>query len=139
MERLRYEPFGERLAPEGDAALRRARPISVVGWHRPVLVAGCGHVIARAVFFEPGVFDEFSRVAALVKAAIFCKASLLFEHDLFGKPVPTFPDHALSHFRNALVLQIIRSNAVAAGISIRPGTFNCHSVRSICRSRSGTT
>jgi hypothetical protein len=28
-------------------------------------------VIARAVFFEPGVFDEFSRVAALVKAAIF--------------------------------------------------------------------
>jgi len=28
-------------------------------------------VIARAVFFEPGVFDEFSRVAALVKAAMF--------------------------------------------------------------------
>jgi hypothetical protein len=26
---------------------------------------------ARAVFFDPGVFDEFSRVAALVKAAIF--------------------------------------------------------------------
>jgi len=21
----------------------------------------------------------------------------LFEHDLFGKPVPTFPDHALAH------------------------------------------
>jgi hypothetical protein len=30
-----------------------------------------GIVTARAVFFEPGVFDEFSRVAALVKAAIF--------------------------------------------------------------------
>src|SRR6266851_3327541 len=23
------------------------------------------------------------------------RSSLLFEHDLFGKPVPTFPDHAL--------------------------------------------
>jgi hypothetical protein len=22
------------------------------------------------------------------------RARLLFEHDLFGKPVPTFPDHA---------------------------------------------
>jgi hypothetical protein len=22
----------------------------------------------------------------------------LFEHDLFGKPVPTFPDHALERF-----------------------------------------
>ncbi|WP_334425568.1 hypothetical protein [Bradyrhizobium sp. AZCC 1620] len=28
-------------------------------------------VIARAVFFEPGVFDEFSRVAALAKDLIF--------------------------------------------------------------------
>jgi hypothetical protein len=26
---------------------------------------------------------------------------LLFEHDLFGKPVPTFPDHAL--FRRLVV------------------------------------
>jgi hypothetical protein len=24
---------------------------------------------------------------------------LLFEHDLFGKPVPTFPDHALATLR----------------------------------------
>jgi hypothetical protein len=24
----------------------------------------------------------------------------LFEHDLFGKPVPTFPDHALWRFRH---------------------------------------
>jgi len=33
------------------------------------LVAGI--VIARAAFFEPGVFDEFTRVAALVRDAIF--------------------------------------------------------------------
>jgi hypothetical protein len=24
------------------------------------------------------------------------RSSILFEHGLFGKPVPTFPDHALS-------------------------------------------
>jgi hypothetical protein len=28
-------------------------------------------VVARAVFFEPGVFDSFSRVAAFAKALIF--------------------------------------------------------------------
>ena len=72
MERLRYEPFGERLAPEGDAApsSRASRYLLWAGtglfWS---LVAAI--VIARAVFFEPGVFDDFSRVAALVKAAIF--------------------------------------------------------------------
>jgi hypothetical protein len=72
MDRLRYEPFGERLAREGDAA-----PPSRAS--RYLLWAGTGLfwslvgaiVIARAVFFEPGVFDDFSRVAALVKAAIF--------------------------------------------------------------------
>jgi hypothetical protein len=72
MERLRYEPFGERLAPEGEAALpsRASKYLLWAGtglfWSLVVTI-----VIARAVFFEPGVFDEFSRVAALVKAAIF--------------------------------------------------------------------
>jgi hypothetical protein len=72
MERLRYEPFGERLAPEGDAA-PPSRASKYLLW------AGTGLfwslvgaiVMARAVFFEPGVFDDFSRVATLVKAAIF--------------------------------------------------------------------
>jgi len=71
MERLRYEPFGERLASEGDAAPSRVS--------KYMLWAGIGLfwslvgaiVIGRAIFFEPGVFDDFSRVAALVKAAIF--------------------------------------------------------------------
>ncbi|UPK08329.1 hypothetical protein IVB05_33365 [Bradyrhizobium sp. 170] len=72
MDRLRYEPFGERLAPEGGAA-PPSRASKYLLW------AGTGLfwslvgaiVIARAVFFEPGVFDEFSRVAALAKALIF--------------------------------------------------------------------
>jgi hypothetical protein len=72
MERLRYEPFGERLAPEGDVAppSRASKYLLWAGtglfWSLVVAI-----VIARAVFFEPGVFDEFSRVAALVQAAIF--------------------------------------------------------------------
>jgi hypothetical protein len=72
MEQMGYEPFGERLAPERDA--RSRSPVS-----RYLLWAGTGLfwslvgaiVIARAVFFEPGVFDDFSRVAGLVKAAVF--------------------------------------------------------------------
>jgi hypothetical protein len=71
MERLRYEPFGEHLAPEGGAAPSRAS--------KYLLWAGAGLfwslvggiVIGRAIFFEPGVFDDFSRVASLVKNAIF--------------------------------------------------------------------
>ena len=72
MERLRYEPFGERLAPEGEA-----RPVSRASKY--LLWAGTGVfwslvatiVLARAAFFEPGVFDSFTRVAAFAKALIF--------------------------------------------------------------------
>ena len=72
MDRLRYEPFGERLAPEGDAE-RRSRASKYLFWAGTGLFWSLvvGIVIARAVFFEPGVFDEFTRVAALVKATIF--------------------------------------------------------------------
>jgi hypothetical protein len=72
MDRLRYEPFGERLAPEGDAA-QPSRASRYLLWGGTGLFWSLvgGIVIARAVFFEPGVFDEFQRVASLVKAAIF--------------------------------------------------------------------
>ena len=72
MDRLRYEPFGERLAPEGDAS-QLSRASKYLLWTGTGLFWSLvgGIVIARAVLFEPGVFDEFQRVAALVKAAIF--------------------------------------------------------------------
>ena len=72
MERLRYEPFGERLAPEGKAG-PRSRASKYLLWTGTALFWSLvgAIVIARAVFFDPGVFDEFSRVAALVRAAIF--------------------------------------------------------------------
>jgi len=72
MDRLRYEPFGERLMPERDAG-PRSRASKYLLWAGTglfwSLVAAI--VIARAVFFEPGVFDSFSRVAAFAKALIF--------------------------------------------------------------------
>jgi len=72
MDRFRYEPFGERLAPEGEAG-PRSRASKYLLWAGTglfwSLVAGI--VIARAAFFEPGVFDEFTRVAALVRNTIF--------------------------------------------------------------------
>ncbi|TPQ37723.1 hypothetical protein C2U70_10430 [Bradyrhizobium guangdongense] len=72
MERVNFEPFGERLAPQGDA-----RPQSRASKY--LLWTGTGLfwslvgaiVLARAAFFEPGVFDGFSRVAALAKNLIF--------------------------------------------------------------------
>jgi hypothetical protein len=72
MERLRYEPFGERLVPEGDAG-SRSRASKYLLWAGTALFWSLvgAIVVARAVFFEPGVFDEFSRVAALAKALIF--------------------------------------------------------------------
>src|ERR1700730_2961472 len=33
-------------------------------------------------------------------------ASVRFQHDLFGKPVPTFPDHALALFWRRLSLSL---------------------------------
>ena len=72
MDRLKYEPFGERLAPEGEAG-PRSRASKYLLWSGTglfwSLVAAL--VGARAAIFEPGVFDEFTRVAALVKNAIF--------------------------------------------------------------------
>jgi hypothetical protein len=72
MDRLRYEPFGERLVPEGDA-WPRSRASKYLLWVGTGLFWSLvgAIVIARAVFFEPGVFDGFSRVAALAKALIF--------------------------------------------------------------------
>jgi hypothetical protein len=72
MERADFEPFGERLAPGRDV-----RPQSRASKY--LLWAGTGLfwslvgaiVLARAAFFEPGIFDSFSRVASLAKGLIF--------------------------------------------------------------------
>jgi hypothetical protein len=72
MERLRYEPFGEGQAPEGVTG-PRSRALKYFLWTGTSLFWSLvvTIVVARAVLFEPGVFDEFSRVAALVRSAVF--------------------------------------------------------------------
>lgn len=72
MERAQYEPFGERLAPEGEPATnaRASKYLLRTGaglfWSLVGMI-----VLARAAFFEPGIYDQFSRVAALAKSLIF--------------------------------------------------------------------
>jgi len=72
MERLRYEPFGERLAPEREAG-PASRASKYLLWASAGLFWSLvvGIVLARAVFFEPGVFDSFSRFAAYATELIF--------------------------------------------------------------------
>ncbi|MDA9426645.1 MULTISPECIES: hypothetical protein [Bradyrhizobium] len=72
MERTGFEPFGEQLVsatdtqPQSRASKLLLRAGTGLFWS---LVAGI--VLARAAFFEPGVYDAFSRVASLAKSLIF--------------------------------------------------------------------
>src|SRR5215813_3420633 len=47
-----------------------------------------------------GFFCECGTKARLRQVETQSRFSLLFAHDLFGKPVSTFPDHALTGFAN---------------------------------------
>jgi hypothetical protein len=72
MERTGFEPFGEQLVsakdtqPNSRASKFLLRAGTGLFWS---LVAAI--VLARAAFFEPGVYDGFSRVAFLAKSLIF--------------------------------------------------------------------
>lgn len=72
MERTGFEPFGEQLAsatvaePKSRASKLLLRTGTGLFWS---LVAAI--VLARAAFFEPGVYDSFSHVASLAKSLIF--------------------------------------------------------------------
>src|SRR6266566_6368527 len=52
-----------------------------------------------SLLFEHDLFRKtgthFSGSCSTAPAIQRPSSSVLFEHDLFGKPVPTFPDHAL--------------------------------------------
>ncbi|MBW7967711.1 hypothetical protein [Bradyrhizobium sp. BR 10261] len=72
MERTGFEPFGEQLVSATDSRSQSRgsklllRAGTTVFW---TLVAGI--VLARAAFFEPGVYDRFSHVASLAKDLLF--------------------------------------------------------------------
>ena len=71
MERFNFEPFGERLTQEdgvrqdGSASKWLLRIGSALFWS---LVAAI--VLARAVYFDPGVFAGFDRLAELARSIL---------------------------------------------------------------------
>jgi hypothetical protein len=72
MERTGFEPFGEPLTsatdaqPQSRASRLLLRAGTALFWS---LVAAI--VLARAAFFQPGVYDSFSHVASLAKNLLF--------------------------------------------------------------------
>ncbi|MGY0574949.1 hypothetical protein ACTGJ9_031080 [Bradyrhizobium sp. RDM12] len=72
MERIGFEPFGEQLVsatdtqPKSRASKLLLRAGTGLFWS---LVAAI--VLARAAFFEPGVYDSFRHVASIAKSLIF--------------------------------------------------------------------
>ncbi|MET4803191.1 hypothetical protein [Bradyrhizobium sp. LB11.1] len=72
MERTGFEPFGEQLVsatdtqPRSRASKMLLRAGTGLFWS---LVAAI--VLARAAFFEPGVYDSFSHVASVAKNMLF--------------------------------------------------------------------
>ena len=68
MERVEFEPFGERLtqedSPRQDSRASKwlMRAGSAVFWSLVVAI-----VLARAVYFDPSVFAGFDRLAALAR------------------------------------------------------------------------
>ncbi len=68
MESLKFEPFGERLAPHdgaeraGGASKWLLWAGSAVFWSLAIAV-----VVARAAFFDPRVFAGFDHIAALTR------------------------------------------------------------------------
>jgi hypothetical protein len=55
---------------------------------------------------EPGGSDSIRR-----RQYAFGLFRFLFEHDLFGKPVSTFPDHALSIGYERIAADVTRTTA----------------------------
>jgi len=72
MERNGFEPFGEQMMSATDLQPRSRT-------QKVLLRAGTGLfwslvaaiVLARAAFFEPGLYDGFSHVASLAKSLVF--------------------------------------------------------------------
>jgi hypothetical protein len=67
MERTRFEPFGEEvdLAETAEVASRASRWVMWAGSTLFWTLAGT-IVVARAIYFDPGIFDGFARAVALL-------------------------------------------------------------------------
>jgi hypothetical protein len=72
MERTGFEPFGEPLVSATDTQPRSRTQKALLrtgtGLFWSVVAA---IVLARAIFFEPGVYDGFRHMASLARGLIF--------------------------------------------------------------------
>jgi len=67
MERTKFEPFGEEvnLAESAEVESRASRWVMPVGSALFWTLAGT-IVVARALYFDPGIFDGFARAVAFL-------------------------------------------------------------------------
>lgn len=67
MERTKFEPFGEEvnLADSAEVEGRASRWVMWVGSALFWTLAGT-IVVARAIYFDPGIFDGFARAVAFL-------------------------------------------------------------------------
>ncbi|MBV9462433.1 MAG: hypothetical protein JO141_33650 [Bradyrhizobium sp.] len=67
MERTKFEPFGEEvnLAESAEVESRASRWVMWVGSALFWTLAGT-IVAARAIYFDPGIFDGFARAVAFL-------------------------------------------------------------------------
>lgn len=67
MERTKFEPFGEEvnLAESAEVQSGASRWLMWVGSALFWTLAGA-IVVARAIYFDPGIFDGFARAVAFV-------------------------------------------------------------------------
>jgi hypothetical protein len=67
MERTKFEPFGEEvnLAESAEAQARGSRWLMRAGAGVFWALAGT-IVVARAIYFDPGIFDGFARAVAFL-------------------------------------------------------------------------
>jgi hypothetical protein len=70
MGRTKFEPFGEEvdLAATAEAPNRASVLLMRIGsgifW-----ILAIGIIVARAIYFDPGIFDGFSRAVAFLQHA----------------------------------------------------------------------
>ena len=71
MERFKFEPFGERLAPD-DGTQKGGRASKWLLWTGSAVFwsLAAAIVLARAAYFDPSVFASFQQVAALTRSVV---------------------------------------------------------------------
>jgi len=69
--RARFDPSASSWCPRRTPSRQSRASKALLRAGTACLVVGRAIVLARAAFFEPGIYDSFSHVASLAKNLIF--------------------------------------------------------------------